>query len=71
VERRDLKSGQVLGPTERLSRLSALKALTVGGAAVTFAERERGVLAPGRHAALAVLDQDPLTMPLEEIPALR
>ncbi len=42
----------------------------MGGAFITFAERERGVLAPGRHADLAVLDQNPLTMPLAEIDSL-
>ena len=70
VERSDMASGEILGPRERLTRLGALRALTVGGAFVTFAERERGVLAPGRQADLAVLEQDPLTMPLAEIESL-
>ena len=70
VERRDMASGEIVGPRERLTRLAALRALTVGGAWVTFAERERGVLAPGRQADLAVLDGDPLTMPLAEIESL-
>ena len=65
VDRRDMRSGVVLGPRERLSRLQALRALTVGGAWVTFTERDAGVLAPGRCADLAVLDRDPLTMPIE------
>jgi predicted amidohydrolase YtcJ len=42
----------------------------VGGAWVTFAERERGVLAPGFSADLAVLEQDPLTHPLEGMASL-
>jgi predicted amidohydrolase YtcJ len=67
VGRRDMATGQVLGAAQRLSRLAALRALTLGGAYVTFAERERGVLAPGRAADLAVLDQDPLTLPLEQM----
>ncbi len=71
VERRDRVSGAVLGPAERLSRARALAALTTGGARLTWAERQRGVLAPGRAADLAVLDRDPLTMPLDEMPALR
>jgi len=70
VERSDMASGEIVGPRERLTRLAALRALTVGGAFITFAERERGVLAPGRHADLAVLDQNPLTMPLAEIDSL-
>ena len=67
VERRDMATGQVLGAAERLSRAEALRALTVGGAWLTFAERERGVLAAGRAADLAVLDRDPLTVHYEEL----
>jgi predicted amidohydrolase YtcJ len=67
VERRDMTTGEVLAPRERLTRLGALRALTVGGAWITFAERERGILAPGRLADLAVLDEDPLTIPLADI----
>jgi hypothetical protein len=70
VGRRDMTSGRVLGPRERLSRLQALRALTIGGAWVTFGERERGMLAPGRQADLTVLDQDPLALPLEEMGSL-
>jgi predicted amidohydrolase YtcJ len=70
VGRRDMTSGAVLGPRERLTRLEALRALTVGGAWVTFAERERGTLAAGCQADLAVLDTDPLTLPLEEMGSL-
>jgi predicted amidohydrolase YtcJ len=64
VERRDMRSGTVLGPREQLTRIQALHALTVGGARVTFAEHDRGVLAPGKAADLAVLDVDPLTAPV-------
>jgi hypothetical protein len=67
VDRRDMGSGAVLGARERLTRAQALRALTVGGAQIAFAEGERGVLAPGRLADLAVLDRDPLTMPLQAI----
>ena len=70
VARRDMTSGQVLGPAERLSRLDALRALTVGGAWITHTERQAGVLAPGRRADLAVLEGDPLTLPLEDLPAM-
>ncbi len=67
VTRRDMASGASIGPRERLTRAQALHALTVGGAWVTFAERERGRLAPGYAADLAVLERDPLTAPLEEL----
>jgi hypothetical protein len=71
VGRRDMRTGAVLGPGERLTRAQALRALTVGGAWVTFAERQRGTLAPGRQADLAVFEQDPLRWPLSEMAALR
>jgi predicted amidohydrolase YtcJ len=70
VERRDMTSGAVLGSRERLSRLQALRALTLGGARVMQAHRDRGVLAPGRQADLAVLEDDPLTMSLEDVERL-
>jgi hypothetical protein len=70
VGRHDMTSGEVLGRGERLTRMQALRALTVGGAWVTFAEAERGTLAPGRMADLAVLDRDPLALPLEEMASL-
>jgi len=67
VDRRDMTSGKVLGPSERLTRLQALRALTVGGAWLGFAERERGMLAPGTLGDLAVLDRDPLSAPLDSL----
>jgi predicted amidohydrolase YtcJ len=70
VTRRDMTTDQVLGPAERLSRIDALRALTVGGAWITHTEREAGVLAPGRRADLAVLEGDPLTLPLADLPAM-
>jgi len=70
VARRDMRTGVVVGPGERLTRAQALTALTSGGAAVTFAERERGRLAPGWAADLAVIEQDPLTAPLDELVGL-
>ena len=70
VGRRDMTSGLVLGPAERLSRVDALRALTVGGAWITHTEREAGTLAPGRRADLAVLEADPLALPLEELPEM-
>jgi hypothetical protein len=67
VARRDMRTGAVMGERERLTRGQALAALTHGGAWVTFAERERGRLAPGWAADLAVLEHDPLTAPLDDL----
>jgi hypothetical protein len=63
VARTDMTSGALLGRRERLTRAQALAALTVGGAQVTFAERDRGRLVPGYAADLAVLEHDPLSAP--------
>ena len=70
VERRDMTTGEILGATERLTPMAALRALTVGGAWVTGTERERGMLAPGRWADLAVFDADPLAMTMEQLATL-
>ena len=67
VARRDMRTGVVVGERERLTRGQALAALTQGGAWVTFAERDRGRLAPGWAADLAALEHDPLTAPLEDL----
>jgi predicted amidohydrolase YtcJ len=67
VARRDMRTGAVVGERERLSRAQALAALTAGGARVTFAERQRGRLAPGWVADLAVLEHDPLSAPFEHL----
>jgi predicted amidohydrolase YtcJ len=67
VARRDMRTGVIVGERERLTRVQALHALTAGGAYVTFAERERGRLAPGWAADLTVLEHDPLTVPLEAL----
>jgi len=67
VARRDMRTGVVVGERERLTRAQALAALTTGGAWVTFAEAQRGRLAPGWAADLTVLEHDPLTAPLETL----
>jgi predicted amidohydrolase YtcJ len=67
VERRDMATGARLGGRERLTRAQALRALTVGGAWIMFAEGDRGRLAPGYAADLAVLEHDPLSAPVEAL----
>jgi len=62
-----MTTGEALGPGERLTRRDALRALTIGGAWITFAERQAGALAPGRWADLAVLDRDPLAVPVADL----
>jgi predicted amidohydrolase YtcJ len=70
VRRTDMTTGAVIGPRERLSREQALRAFTVGGAWVTGDEGVAGMLAPGRRADLVVLEEDPLRIPLDELPKM-
>ncbi|MEV6397686.1 amidohydrolase [Streptomyces sp. NPDC051907] len=53
-----------------LSRVEALRLMTSGGAWLTGEEHDKGTLAPGRLADLAVLSEDFLTVPAERITGL-
>ncbi|HEY5962633.1 MAG TPA: amidohydrolase [Xanthobacteraceae bacterium] len=55
------------GPEESPSRLEALRLYTQGSAWFSFEEGERGALAPGLLADLAVLSKDFLTVAADEI----
>jgi predicted amidohydrolase YtcJ len=70
VARRERVTGQVLGPDQRLTRLEALRAFTIGGARFSFDEDRRGSLEAGKLADLAVLSGDLLEMPEVDIPVL-
>jgi predicted amidohydrolase YtcJ len=56
-------------PGEALTREQAVAAYTRGSAYAAFAEHERGTIAPGMLADLAVLSQDIFTVPAEALPA--
>lgn len=57
-----------LRPEEALSREQALLAYTAGGAVAAREDGERGRIAPGLAADLAILSQDVLTAPLDSLP---
>lgn len=54
------KSGKILGEEQKISVLSALKAVTVNAAYQYFEEDTKGSIEPGKAADLAVLSADPL-----------
>lgn len=56
-------------PSEGLSLAQALSAYTAGSAYAEHAEHDKGVIAPGRAADLAVLSQDLFTLPPVAWPA--
>ncbi|MCC7276431.1 MAG: amidohydrolase family protein [Alphaproteobacteria bacterium] len=60
VARRARGTGEVIAPGQRLTRLEALRCASLYGAHLTFEEDEKGSIAPGKRADLAVLTRDPL-----------
>jgi len=70
VNRRDDR-GQVYGEDQRLSRLDALRTLTVWPAWLSFDEDKLGTLEAGKLADFVVLDRDYLSCPAEEIRRIR
>jgi predicted amidohydrolase YtcJ len=63
--------GTPIAPDEAISREQALEAYTVAGAWLTREEHEKGPLAPGYLADMAVLDRDYFECPEEEIKAIQ
>jgi predicted amidohydrolase YtcJ len=55
-------------PSEAISREEAVIAYTRTAAYAEFAEKEKGSLAPGKLADLAVLSQDIFTVPSDDLP---
>lgn len=53
----------MLHPEQRVSRAQALRFYTIQNAFLTFEEKEKGSLEPGKLADFAVLDRDILTCP--------
>jgi hypothetical protein len=54
-------------PEQKIAVEEALRAYTTGGAYASFEEREKGTIAPGMLADLAVIDRDLRTIPATEI----
>src|SRR3954463_10526918 len=68
---RKLKDGSGFYPDQRMSRMEALKSMTINGAYAAFEEGNRGSLAPGKYADVTVLSKDILTIPEDEIPTAK
>ncbi len=64
---RDTISGGVLGAKEAITRQEALRVQTINNAYVTFEERTKGSIEPGKLADLVVLPADILTQFAQEI----
>ena len=64
---RQLRSGKVLGPDERISPIEAIKAITINAARQYFEEDRKGSIEPGKLADLVILDRNPLSVPANDI----
>jgi predicted amidohydrolase YtcJ len=61
------QSGRVYGAEEAVSIQDALRMYTANGPYLTFEEKVKGTLEPGKLADMIVLDTDPLTNPPEKL----
>jgi predicted amidohydrolase YtcJ len=64
-------SGGVLGADQKITRQQALRVLTINNAYLTFEERSKGSIEPGKLADLVVLPEDILTCPEKHIETMR
>jgi len=64
---RQMRSGKVLGPDERVDRWESLKALTINAAWQLREEDQKGTIAASKLADLVILDGDPLKVPEDKI----
>jgi predicted amidohydrolase YtcJ len=67
---RTSRSGAAVGPDQAVSRLDALRFATLGGAALSFDEAERGSIEPGKLADMVILSDDYLTCDAAAIPSI-
>ena len=67
VERKEMNSGEVLAPEERITIAQAIKMYTWNGAYTGFEEQDKGSLEVGKLADFVVLDRDLLHVPSAEI----
>jgi predicted amidohydrolase YtcJ len=68
---RDTINGGVLGADQRITRREALQIETINNAYLTFEEREKGSIEPGKLADLVVLPEDILSCPAKHLETMR
>jgi predicted amidohydrolase YtcJ len=61
------RSGAVIGPEQRLTPIEALRAVTIDAAYQHFEDERKGSLEVGKLADMAVLSENPLRVPPEDI----
>jgi predicted amidohydrolase YtcJ len=68
---RRTESGRVLGPSEAVTRLEALRMMTIDAAAMSFDEANRGSIEVGKLGDVAILSDDLLACPEDRIRHIR
>ena len=64
---RKTRSGVILGNTERINVIDAIKAVTINSAYQYFEENEKGSIKEGKFANLIIIDKNPLKINVDEI----
>lgn len=67
---RKIPDGEIMGPTQKVSREEALRIGTINNAYTTFEEKIKGSIEPGKLADFLVLSGDIMTVPEDQIPAV-
>ncbi len=68
---RRTRSGDILGPAQRVDVLTALKAMTIWAAYQQFEETSKGSIEVGKLADLVILSDDPTAVPPDDIEAIK
>ena len=64
---RKTRSGVILGNTERINVIDAIKAVTINSAYQYFEENEKGSIKEGKFANLIIINKNPLKINVDEI----
>ena len=64
---RTTRSGEVLGPDQRVSPMDAIRSITINAAYQYFEEGSKGSIEPGKLADLVILDRNPLEVEPAEL----
>jgi len=67
VARRNLYTGEIVAPGQRLTREEALRCATQEGAWLSFEEGEKGSIEVGKLADFSILSDDPLACPEDSL----
>jgi predicted amidohydrolase YtcJ len=68
---RRTRSGDILGPWQRVDVITALKAMTIWAAYQHFEENDKGSIETGKLADLVILSADPTSIPSDDIDKIK